>query len=412
MYAELRYDIRNAIFYLASVMIFIIAFFLIGFSPVLGFIYCLITLSLGIGKTLVIRSLYSLGAVFSCAVMAASKNYATYNPSDDFSNNYWPVYQDLVHSKSFFDNVFADNYEYFLGFYLKTLTYINGAPFNQTQLMFVICFSVLVLFYIWLETLGLKRIPSDKKSFCVAMSIGLFQFLITLQYVRQIFALIFLLYAITFLLDKKKRQTLVFFILACFSHTTSIILFPLYVLIMKKGKRFTINVAILGGIMAILFFGIVNFLSALSFGAEFFYKLSYYLQVGDRANSLAGFKFLIPSLILSCFFFAKNEYLESWKAFQINGAILFSALFFIPELPLRLFGLLIMVLPGYLLFLSSYRIGNFFRIILILYFVFYGYRLVIRDYISLSGTEGDFMGLWYSYPWIGDHLFYYMRSLL
>ena len=32
MYAELRYDIRNAIFYLASVMIFIIAFFSVSFA--------------------------------------------------------------------------------------------------------------------------------------------------------------------------------------------------------------------------------------------------------------------------------------------------------------------------------------------------------------------------------------------
>lgn len=411
MYAELRYDIRNIGFYFVSIIFIVVAFFAIGFSPVFGFIYCLIALSLGIGKTLIVRSFYSLGAVFSCAVVAASKNYATYNPSDDFSNNYWPVYQDLVNSKSFFDNVFADNYEYFLGFYLKILTYINGTPFNQAQLMFVICFSVLVLFYIWLEALGLKRVASDKKSLCVAMSIGLFQFLITLQYVRQIFALVFILYAVTFLLEKNKRKALIFFFLACISHTTSIILFPLYILIMKKGKRVTINIAILGGVIAVLFFGIVNFLSALSFGAQFFYKLSYYLQVGDRSNSLAGFKFLIPSLILSKFFFSKNEYLESWKAFQINGAILFSALFFLPELPLRLFGLLIMILPGYLFFLSSYRIGNFFRVIIILYFIFYGYRLIIRDYISLSGTEGDFMGLWYSYPWMGDHLFYYMRSL-
>lgn len=402
---------KEKFYIFVGVLTFILTFLAIGISPVIGFIFCLILLLIGVGQIKIIRFIYSLGAIFSCSVIAASKNYSTYNLSDDFAANYWPAYQEIAYTNSFFSDVFARNYEYFFGAYLKILTDLNGSMFNQPQLMFVICFSVLIFFYFWLEFFGLKNIPTHKKSLCIAMSLGIFQFLITLQYVRQIFALIFILFTISLLLNKNYRLAFVFFVLACFSHLTSLIILPLYYLIMKPGKFVTINVIIFGVLFSIFFYGIVGVMSLLSFGEEFTYKFNYYLNVGDRFNSISGFKFLIPSLILARYFFIDNHKFSIWRSFQLNGAILFILLFLIPELPLRMFGLLILVLPGYLLFLSSYKLGNYFRLILIFYFIFYGYRLVVRDYIALSGTVGDFMGLWYSYPWIGDKLFYYANIL-
>lgn len=144
-----------------------------------------------------------------------------------------------------------------------------------------------------------------------------------------------------------------------------------------------------------------------------FYKLQYYLEVSsDRSNTYGYFKFLFLALIASKFYFVDYLELQKYKNFLYSGTIIFIVLFPIPELPLRLMGILIYILIGYLIFLSTYRMGMISRYLFVFYVILMGYKCIVLDnYSRMVNTDADFMSLWYSYPWFGENFFYYLSYL-
>lgn len=197
------------------IILLILTIFILSISPILAYLICLIFLAMGVGVGIPpLRILLSLIAIFGMIFTVGSKAYNVNNSSDDFSNSYLPLYYTL-NSSDLVSNVFSENYEYLLPILWRFINFINGGDLTPVGLMVYISGFSILLFYIWLELFGLKNIPDTRKTLCIAFSLGFFQFLMPIQYMRQFISLIFILYSFS-LWDKNKKISFLFFILAFF----------------------------------------------------------------------------------------------------------------------------------------------------------------------------------------------------
>lgn len=393
------------------IILLILTIFILSISPILAYLICLIFLAMGVGVGIPpLRILLSLIAIFGMIFTVGSKAYNVNNSSDDFSNSYLPLYYTL-NSSDLVSNVFSENYEYLLPILWRFINFINGGDLTPVGLMVYISGFSILLFYIWLELFGLKNIPDTRKTLCIAFSLGFFQFLMPIQYMRQFISLIFILYSFS-LWDKNKKISFLFFILAFFSHISAILIFPLIKILFSNNKKIK-NIIFIFFLILTLFYSVIFPLVAKLGSSGLFYKLQYYLEVSsDRSNTYGYFKFLFLALIASKFYFVDYLELQKYKNFLYSGTIIFIVLFPIPELPLRLMGILIYILIGYLIFLSTYRMGMISRYLFVFYVILMGYKCIVLDnYSRMVNTDADFMSLWYSYPWFGENFFYYLSYL-
>ncbi|HBT7784053.1 TPA: EpsG family protein [Klebsiella pneumoniae] len=396
-----RIRIFKLLFNLISISVFII---FSGISPVLGFYVVLFCLALNFGTAAQYRYVASLIAIFCCTFIISSRNFESGLQQDDFANIYYLVYNRMQNGDSIFYDQFSGGVEFFLPLYFKIIGYIFDIQ-NPVYIMASVSGLCLLLFYVWLERYGLEGIERSKKSLCVASSLGLLVFLVTTQNMRQAISCVFLLYAITFFVRKQKILFSIFFILAIVSHTTSVLVFALFIIFLQ-GSNFQKKLILFIGFIALLIFNaLISFIIAHGLLGAATYKLMFYTTIASDGYNLGYLKFFIIMCMASYFFF--SDKFKNYKSLIWYGSLLYAILIPIPILSQRLLLLLVAFLNGYLMFFSFYKILNVYRFILIIYFI---YRMItIGPLFSSYGEEGAFMDLWYSYPWIGNSLFYYVR---
>ncbi|QHU66186.1 hypothetical protein FBF54_09090 [Klebsiella pneumoniae] len=396
-----RIRILKLLFNLISISVFII---FSGISPVLGFYVVLFCLALNFGTVAQYRYVASLIAIFCCTFIISSRNFESGLQQDDFANIYYLVYNRMQNGDSIFYDQFSGGVEFFLPLYFKIIGYIFDIQ-NPVYIMASVSGLCLLLFYVWLERYGLEGIERSKKSLCVASSLGLLVFLVTTQNMRQAISCVFLLYAITFFVRKQKILFSIFFILAIVSHTTSVLVFALFIIFLQ-GSNFQKKLILFIGFIALLIFNaLISFIIAHGLLGAATYKLMFYTTIASDGYNLGYLKFFIIMCMASYFFF--SDKFKNYKSLIWYGSLLYAILIPIPILSQRLLLLLVAFLNGYLMFFSFYKILNVYRFILIIYFI---YRMItIGPLFSSYGEEGAFMDLWYSYPWIGNSLFYYVR---
>lgn len=387
--------------------ILILFFIVVGaYSLVLGFYLPLIFLALTSITEKRIRFVIVLVAIFNGAFIVASRNYGYGSPIDDFYNIYYPVYDYVKNGGSIFYSDFSGGIEFILPLYFKLLSFIYSSN-AQVYVLASVSFFCYFLFYLWIEFYGLEKIDSRKQSLCIASALGLMNILVTTQSMRQAISSCLVLFTISMYRKRQKKSALVFYILSACAHTTGLIFAPLFSILMYGTKK--IKMTLLGTVLLMsLFFGvfITVAISLNLFGAAT-YKLLYYTsteiaQAGEL--SIDNLKFLFICIILSIFFFAQDK--PEYRSLLQYGLIIFVALLPIPVLPARFMFLLYYYLIGYILFLSAYRVSKAYRIVLIVFFVYKIFKLIFGD----SSFYGDdtFWNLWYSYPSVGDELFYYI----
>ncbi|HCB3687122.1 TPA: EpsG family protein, partial [Klebsiella pneumoniae] len=223
-----------------------------GISPVLGFYVVLFCLALNFGTVAQYRYVASLIAIFCCTFIISSRNFESGLQQDDFANIYYLVYNRMQNGDSIFYDQFSGGVEFFLPLYFKIIGYIFDIQ-NPVYIMASVSGLCLLLFYVWLERYGLEGIERSKKSLCVASSLGLLVFLVTTQNMRQAISCVFLLYAITFFVRKQKILFSIFFILAIVSHTTSVLVFALFIIFLQ-GSNFQKKLILFIGFIALLIF--------------------------------------------------------------------------------------------------------------------------------------------------------------
>ncbi|EMH4162840.1 EpsG family protein [Pluralibacter gergoviae] len=390
---------------------FVISFFLAAYSPVLGAYIPLIFLLSGLIKRVPYRILLSIVSIISFSFITGSKFYASGNIGDDFGGLYYKLFIWLWQGETIFFKDFSGGVEFFLPLYFKIIQLAFG--FIKPQfLLAAVCFPVLLMFYIWLEIFGVRKIPDAYKGICIATSISLLAFILTGQYMRQVFGSVFLMFALSLYSEKKYFSSFTFFFLACISHLTSIVIFPLFILLMSNLKSIKTSIVISSLLASIFFSTLIIILSKSGILGVASYKLLFYASGDAEVNGLAfpSFaKFLLPCMFFSIFFFSGQEEHTRYKSLLIYGTLSYIALSLVPVLPNRLYNLLGAFYVGYLFFLSCYKQIRFLQIIMFLYI---GYRIYATifafDYHNM-GYSGASQGLWYSYEWSGTSFLYFLN---
>ncbi|HGF5711689.1 TPA: EpsG family protein [Klebsiella pneumoniae] len=386
-----------------ALFVFIVFVVFAGISPLLGFYIPLIFLAVNFGKNRLFRVSIASIAIFSCIFMVSSRNYMSGSIKDDFQNIYFPVYQRMAAGQSIFYDQFSNGLEFLLPLYFKITHYLFNLTHPQ-DVMASVTALCLIPFYIWLEKYGMENVSDSKKSLCVASSLGLMVYAVTTQNMRQAISCVFLLFAITYFRDKRWFLFLIYFMLAFVAHTTAIVVLAIFIILMSDNSYRKKTLA-LTALFASLFFNIIigiiishNLLGAATYKLMFYTKLS-----GGASLDIGYLKFFFIMIFTAPLFFNTEE--NKYKSLIFYGTFIYFVLIPIPVISHRLLLLMVAFMNGYLMFLSFYRIANVYRVIFIGYCI---YRLLKQGPYFTLGDEEQFMDLWFSYPWIGSSLFYYL----
>ena len=397
-------------FFLILMMILVIL--TIGYMPLIGYGLCLILLSLGVGSNNFFSRIFlTIGVIFSSSVIVGSRTFNIGASNDDFSNYYFPRYIDISYGSTIFDPAFAGGLEFLLPLLFKMISSLSGGSQSAPLLLFLNVFISQTILYCWLEKFGLKNISQDKKSLCIAFTFIFFSILMPVQFFRQVYSSLFVLFSLSYFFDKKIIKTILYLVLAALFHTSALFIFFIFYLMMSESKRNHIIIISLSIVISIFLIPVMYFISKYNLLGAATYKINFYL-LGGTENLFGNFgklKFVILMLVLKYFYFIKDEGFSKYNNLINIAGISYCFLVFIPVLPERIFNIYIAIIFGYLLFLSTYRVEYLIRIILCFFIIYKIYNYCF-DYHYLNMLNFSYSGLWYSYTWFGDTMFYYFNS--
>lgn len=395
----------------AYVVIFILyivstSFIALAYSPLLGFYVPLVYLIFNFGKDFLMRFLLAAISILGACFTFSSRNYVSGTINDDFANVYLPAFYDVSKGGSIFYEQFSGGVEFFITAYFKLISFFFEVS-RPNVIMFFTLFLVLVLFYIWIECFVLKNLDSNKRSLCLATCFSLMAVIVITQNMRQAISCVFLLYAVSFFLNKKITLFIIFWLMAIVSHTTAILVLPLSLTIMKGSKRLRLVLIFTCVGISVLFNVVIAFLISHNLLGSSTYKLLYYSDTSGVSVDIGYMKFLLISIVASYLFFDKNDInKKEYKNLLYYGSLIYLILIPIPTLPFRIMMLLVVFYNGLLMFYSFYKKNYFFVLILLCYNT---YKFVtLGPYQNLIEGGGAYMNLWWSYPWAGTSFFYYV----
>ncbi|EIY4988338.1 TPA: EpsG family protein [Klebsiella quasipneumoniae subsp. similipneumoniae] len=400
-------DLQSASIKLYIVLLISLCGLILCYSPLLGFCIPILFLILGLGSNFGARVGFTLVSILGAAFTFASRNYVSGTIKDDFANIYLPAFYDVNKGGTIFYESFSNGVEFFITLYFKVIGGIFGIK-EPFMIMFAVLLFVLLLYYIWLELFVLVNIEKKYRSICVAACFSLLSCIIITQNMRQAISCVFLLYAISLLLNKKYIYCLVFTFLAVISHMTALIVLPLFYFIMEGSKktRLIIIIVSLGFLLAFnIAIGIIisyNLLGAST------YKLLYYADSTGRSVDIGYLKFLIISFF-AALVLCKNDSVQSnrFRNLLFCGTILYLIFMPIPTLSFRFLMLLVVFYNGLTMFYAFTKQLTILGFLLIAYNLYKIYSLGPNQDL-LTGPEA-YMNLWYSYPWAGTEFLYYFK---
>ncbi|MFS6931855.1 EpsG family protein [Klebsiella oxytoca] len=384
---------------------FIVFIMLAGISPLLGFYVPIIFLAVNLFQGRIFRIPIALIAVYSSLYIFASRNIVSGSVKDDFENLYFPVYNMMANGGSIFYYQFTSGLEFLLPLYFKILYNVFGIvePVNVLVAVSGLC---IIPFYIWLETYGLRGVDEDKKSLCIASSLGLLVLAVTTQNMRQAVSCVLLLFAISFFLDKKRFYFTLFFILSITAHATAFIILPIFLILLGNSSFKKNGLAVFALISSLLFSVFIGIIISSGLLGAATYKLLFYSDMQTGAFEIGYLKYLIITCAAGIFYFSPNH--KQYKSLLLYGTFIYAVLAPIPVVSHRLLLLMVAFLNGYLMFLAFYRITFIYRVVFIFYCL---YRIIkIGPYFDNTALDDEkFMNLWHSFPWAGHYLFYYLK---
>ncbi|HBR1047236.1 TPA: EpsG family protein [Klebsiella pneumoniae] len=391
-----NYDNKRNGLIISFVLVFVLMMVL-SISPLLGYYLPLVILLIPGMKSKSVRIILILISLLGLAFVVTSRNIYTADGSD--FDMYYTVYQNISNGSTIFVNEFSSGIEFFLPLIFKILSFFS-TNITEEQLLFIMMFSQLALIYIWLECYGTQGLRHSEKTLCIVSTIGILSAFSFSQVLRQSIATIICLYAITMFFNKKYKIFLCLYLLAIISHLSSLILLPLYLIFLKKNKLSYV-VLVLIFLFSLSFTVLINYFLSYNLLGAATYKLGYYTITDARGWDLSTyFKFLVLTFIFSISHFHPQR--GELKFFFWGTAAIYLVLLPIPLASDRFLMLISVVLPGYLLFYSAFRIQFLLRIFLVLLFIF----KVIT--LGVSYIPGPPLNYWYAYPWVGGYPFYYL----
>ncbi len=270
----------------------------------------------------------------------------------------------------------------------SSLTAIELSIYNK-----IICSAGLI---IWYEYFGQRKIPQKYKGACIAF-ILMFVSVTTFGYLqRQALATVFILFALEM---KKKRYILLFTILACIFHLTSLFIIMIwkYLLSRKITNKLVIKRIITLFSIRIAFTTLILLAAPLGIN-----KLLYYSQeIGKITIISYRFLILLFLLLITNLFLIKDNS-SKWKS-PIITLCLFHFIFLgIPMLSERI-NFIFLFLYGYFLFITLYKKLLKVLVVSLIIYSFY-FTLEKINFIAMPLDA-----FWERYPIFSFEPFYYLN---
>lgn len=388
-------------------IIFIGFIFTIPFSPHLAFCFSTLLLLTKYSRVPVIRNSVIAVATVMILFTAASRQIS-YGISDDLINTYMPIYYSQQWSNVSSDVGIEVGYVFYIN--ILNLFFQNLPP---RGVLFYSILATLVLYYIWLVTFLLPKVESKYRGIIAAVALLAFQVGILSQFLRQELATPILLMSLFYWADGAKKKGLLFLFFATLVHSSSLVIFAIFYLILVLRTKSKIVLLILLFLFSIAVFKSPGTVSAIfnSLHLDFIAKKVAYYEVAEgiaisQALSVGKFFFLII-MVFSIFRKDIHEYrnLNDFNRLILDFCFwgcLSNLSFLILPNAARLF----LVIPGFLLPFILYPLikkkAPLFIFIFSLYAVL---SFFFPQRLFAGGTTG--FSLWDYYNWYGNMPFYY-----
>ena len=304
---------------LHNTLSYILAFIpwcILPFSPLaamflsLGCLYILTFLS----PSRFVRILITLSIIISGAI-----TYGNNTPCYSDALSYYTTYKEI--STGNLEQIF--NYGKGVEFLMPLYWYVLSLLFDSLRCVdFLIINSISagILTLIWLEKYALKDQDTRYATLCVFFVFCLFSFWTPTFLTRQLFACIFILFA---LYQTSRWKTLVFVLLGFFCHTTAILFYVLFYCF-RHYFKLSIIITLIGSLMIASSSFFPMLISNMDFIPDFLsHKLLYYDRVMDDAGRavLKDSVFVCVLMLLTAYYYKNID--PKWRNIIIFYGILF-----------------------------------------------------------------------------------------
>ncbi|WP_174507955.1 EpsG family protein [Klebsiella oxytoca] len=377
------------------VFIFTLIIFSAIFSPLTGFyisIAFLVSFNIEDRQT---RFLITIVCLVSASLMNASR-FVGYDAADDFYNIYYPVFEKISNGGGVFDTNFSGGVEFGLPLYFK-IVYLLFGRVSPNELLIALVFSMSILYYFYLEKFLLPNIDAEKRSLCLGFAFLFINYFDQTQLVRQMFATVFILYAVSFFYQRKYCSLFCSLFLGSIFHLSSIPIFFVFIALFSGNKKIQILLVLLLLMCSFFFLVIVKYVLSTNLLSVASYKFDFYASnQNNEAFDVGSLKLFIVACIAS-FFFSSKDYVK-YKYFLVFGTLCYISLAPILFASNRVLMPMTGYFMGVLIFFSIYKISNIFRLLLILYCIF---RFMKLGPLYSPGADSSVL-LWHQWPWLGS----------
>ncbi|WP_394954886.1 EpsG family protein [uncultured Helicobacter sp.] len=302
-----------------SPLAYILAFVpwcILPFSPIatlliaLSFLYLLTFLA----PSAFLRIVISLAIIISGAI-----TYGNNTPCYSDALNYYTTYHSIARGD--FSQIFAygSGVEFLMPLYWCVISFFfDSLRCVDFLILNSICAGILTL--IWLEKYALKDTQARYATLCVFFVFCLFSFWTPTFLTRQLFACIFILFA---LYQTSKYKTLIFVLLGFFCHTTAILFYVLFYCF-RHYFKLSIIITLIVSLMIASSSLFPTLISNMKFIPDFLsHKLLYYDRVMDDAGRavLKDSVFVCVLMLLTAYYYKNID--PKWRNIIIFYGILF-----------------------------------------------------------------------------------------
>ncbi|HBT6079744.1 MULTISPECIES: EpsG family protein [Klebsiella] len=389
---------------LALLLIYIIC---LMYSPHLGFfIGCLLLLT-PLGNYGLIRKSIVLIQIFLIIITVSSRQIGINIFSDDLLNTYMPIVHQIEQGQPFYDTSFK--FELFFPLIIKTFLPLYG-NFDARNVLTLIVAITMSLYFIWYVLFVEKFTERKNRGAIAALCMLMIQIGPLSQFLRQELATPILLLSLSYWLCGRRYLSMVLFLISFFIHTTSLIIFLIFLLSISKYKKIRHGIVLFSFIFSMMLYAAPNILVTFFniIGASFFSaKINYYVgnSILSLPAALSAGKFIV--IFLSTYLFKG----EKGDNHFMQGISQFSFFIMMCCVPLIIFksatriGLIVTSFLSPLVLIYNLKgkefwIGAFIIIISLLSLLFPG---------RLNGSVQEGFELWSNFDWIGTSPFYYIN---
>lgn len=378
---------------LVKIAILLFALLTLYASPLISF-YFIIFIFIFTNVDFATRFPLSIIMVISGAMIFSSRELGVVT-GDDFYNQYYPLYLNILNGGHVFTNEFGGGVEVGLAFFFKVIS-ISGIR-DPSYVLFCISFFTLFLFYLWLELFAFENIENSKTLLIASTFAFVGLFTIT-QLTRQAMAMVFVMYAISFFYRGRYLYFTISLLLGVLFHLTAIPIFVItyvfmYGTISNKNKI---------AIVIILFSLLFHFIVAKIVGSGLFWgvqsKFAYY-EYNDLATQSSYYlRHLVVSSIILLVLNRKEILNNRYLSLLLYGTVAYVALLPIPFASDRMLMPLTTYLLGFVICLVFNRVSILYKLLLLTYCIF---RFIQLGPAYDETCRNAIFCLWYSYPWLG-----------